>query len=376
LISLPSAAAADTFSDKEKYQKELSKHQEAFSMAFHYLTNAPLDEAAKRYLSLLKERGLAGRTEKIPVQSACGRVTAGAVYAHICAPHYHACAMDGIALKAADTFGAGETAPVLLSGEKYVTVDTGDPLPEGCDAVVMVEDVVFEGDAARLYAPAAPWQHIRQIGEDVCAGEMLLPSDTVITPAAIGAMIAGGVLEVEVFRKPLVGLIPTGDEIVLPTPDPAPGDILEFNTAIFTAMLEGWGAEAKTYPIVKDDPGRIRAVLEQAAEECDAVVLNAGSSAGREDYSAQAIGEVGEVFFHGLAIKPGKPAVLGCRGATPVLGVPGYPVSGIIVLEQILKPVLAELCHAPASAPEYASATLSRAVVSTLKYREFVRVRL
>lgn len=205
---------------------------------------------------------------------------------------------------------------------------------------------------------------------------MLLPADTEITPSAIGAMIAAGVLEVEVIRRPVVGIIPTGDEIVPPTADPAPGDILEFNSAIFSAMLQGWGAQARVYPIVKDKLELIRSALEKAAAECDVVQLNAGSSAGREDYSAQAIAQVGEVLFHGIAMKPGKPAILGCRGEVPILGVPGYPVSGIIVLEHILRPVLDECCRAPIRWEEREEAVLTRPVVSTLKYQEFVRVRM
>ena len=345
-------------------------------MGFSYLTNLPLEQARRDYLSLLTERGLAPRTETVPVQSACGRVTAGAVYARICAPHYPACAMDGLAVTAADTFGASETTPVRLGPGRYELVDTGDPLPAGRDAVVMVEDVVWKGDEALLREAAAPWQHVRQIGEDVCAGEMLLPARTAVSPAAIGAMIAGGVLEVEVLARPVVGIIPTGDEVVPPTPDPAPGDVMEFNSAIFSAMLTQWGALPRTYPIVRDVDADIRAALERAVSECDMVILNAGSSAGREDYSASAIAAVGEVFCHGIAIRPGKPAILGCRGAKPILGVPGYPVSGIIVIEQLLRP-LVERCTGtqPDPAPTV-EAVLSRPVVSGLKYQEFVRLRM
>ena len=345
-------------------------------MGFQYLTNAPLEDAVRDYVEKLRERGFGPGTETVSIWEAAGRVTARAVYAHICAPHYHACAMDGIALRAADTFGAGETTPVLLPREKYTVVDTGDPLPEGDDAVVMVEELEQTEDGVRLYAAATPWQNVRQIGEDICAGEMLLPGAAEITPAAIGAMIAAGVLEVEVVRRPVVGIIPTGDEIVAPTPDPAPGDILEFNSAIFSAMLRQWGAQPKVYPIVKDELDLIRDAVARAAEECDVVLLNAGSSAGREDYSAQAIGQVGEVFCHGIAIKPGKPAILGCAGRTPILGVPGYPVSGIIVLEQVLKPLLDEACLCPVEEDPCEEAVLTRPVMSTLKYQEFVRMRM
>jgi len=346
-------------------------------MAFQYLTNLPLEEAREAYLARLRENGFAAGTEAVRVQDACGRVTAKPVYARICAPHYPASAMDGVALSASVTFGASETTPVTLSEGQYTAVDTGDPLPDGCDAVVMIEDVVRAEDGAiRLYAPAAPWQHVRQIGEDICAGEMILPSRREITPAAIGSMLAGGVLEVEVLRRPVVGIIPTGDEIVPPTADPGAGDIIEFNSSIFSAMLAGWGAAAKTFPIVPDDLEKIRAALDEALSCCDAVLLNAGSSAGREDYAAEAVALAGEVLCHGVAIKPGKPAILGVQGAKPILGVPGYPVSGILVLEQFLRPLL-DLWYGRAPLEsETREAVLSRAVVSGLKYREFVRVRM
>ena len=345
-------------------------------MPFTYLTNLPLEQAEERYPAWLAEGGFQPKTETVPVAQSAGRVTARAVYATLCAPHYPACAMDGIAVAAADTFGATETTPVTLEPTQFTVVDTGDPLPEGRDAVVMIEDVLWEGEKAVLHEAAAPWQHIRQIGEDVCAGEMLLPTHTSITPAAIGAMIAGGVLAVEVFTRPVVGIIPTGDEVVPPTDHPQPGDVLEFNSSIFSAMIGEWGGTARTYPIVKDNKADLTDALTRAAEECDLVVLNAGSSAGREDYSAVVIGTVGEVLCHGLAIRPGKPAILGRSGPVPVLGVPGYPVSGILVLEHLLRPLIEHWTGKKAPAREQAEAVLARRVVSGLKYREFVRVRL
>lgn len=346
-------------------------------MGFEYLTNVPLDEARGEYLARLQENGFAGQTEMVSVQNAFGRITARAVYAAICAPHYAASAMDGIAVHAKDTFGATETTPVRLTPQQYMVVDTGDPVPEDCDAVIMVEDIVRgEDESVTIYAAAAPWQHIRQIGEDICAGEMILASYMEVTPAAIGAMIAGGVLEIEVIKKPVIGIIPTGDEIVAPCADPKPGDILEFNSSIFSAMVQEWGAEAKTYPIVPDRFDAIREMVARAADECDIVLLNAGSSAGREDYSVSVIRELGDVVYHGIAIKPGKPAILGLRGAVPILGVPGYPVSGIIVIEELLKPLVVEWFHSNMAPVQLATATLTRPVVSGLKYQEFVRVRM
>jgi len=360
-------------------------------MEFKYLTNIDLDIARSDYLASLIGDGMTHRTEVIPVVNAAGRVTSEAVYALINAPHYNASAMDGIAVDAKITFGASETTPVTLTSEQYRFIDTGDPLPDDCDAVVMIEDVIKTDDSSsnkiknsgtvKLYEAATPWQHIRQIGEDICAGEMLLPSYSKITPAAMGAMIASGITEVSVICKPLVGIIPTGNEIVKPTAKPKEGEILEFNSVIYTAMISEWGAEAKTYPIVADNAMKIKKALEKAVLDCDIVLIIAGSSAGREDFTASVLSEVGIVLYHGLAIKPGKPAILAyCtndeKGVIPVIGVPGYPVSGIIVQEQILKPIIEYLCCSFNKSDRYVQATLSKSVASTLKYREFVRVRM
>ena len=351
--------------------------KESMEMAFTYLTNVPLEQAKTDYLWTLVEQGFQARTECIRVQDSFGRFTARAIYAHINAPHYACSAMDGIALYAKDSFGATETTPVTLKKGQYKEVDTGDPIPEGCDAVIMVEELVKnEDDSVTIHAPAVPWQHIRQIGEDICAGEMILPSFMEITPAAIGAMIAGGVLELDVLAKPLVGIIPTGDEIIPPCTDPKPGDILEFNSAIFSAMLTTWGAEARVYPIVPDKYSEIRDMLQKAVGECDMVLLNAGSSAGRDDYSSIAVREVGQVLYHGIAIKPGKPAILGYKGAVPILGVPGYPVSGIIVIDELLRPLIDRWYGRQSDTGSRTRAKLTRPVVSGLKYQEYVRVRM
>jgi putative molybdopterin biosynthesis protein len=351
-------------------------------MPFQYLTNVPLDEARQTYLDVLKKNKLTHRSESIPTVEGLGRTTSCAVYARISAPHYNACAMDGIALDCRKTFGASETTPVQLKQSDFVRVDTGDPLPADCDAVVMVEDVIEGKGVVTLYEAATPWQNIRQIGEDISAGDMILPSFTEITPAGMGAMLAAGVLQVEVVKRPVVGIIPTGDELVPPTQSPAPGAIIEFNSTIFAGMLTEWGCLPKTYPIVLDRQERIEQALRFAIGECDAVILNAGSSAGSQDYSAQAIGSVGQVVLHGIAIRPGKPAVLGFARLEadariiPLLGLPGYPVSGILVLEQLFKPVIAMLTRRESKPTGEVQAVISRRLNSSLKYREFVRARL
>ncbi|MEG1882640.1 MAG: molybdopterin biosynthesis protein [Clostridia bacterium] len=345
-------------------------------MKYEYLNNVPLAQAVSEYLKILRETGMSSRTETIPVADALERVTAKAVYARICAPHYNACAMDGIALEAAVTFGATETTPVTLAPTQFIRVDTGDPLPQNCNAVVMIEDCVEQGDAVVLYETATPWQHVRQIGEDVAAGDMILPSYSTIEPAVIGAMLAGGVQRVEVLAKPRVGIIPTGDEIVPPSDHPNTGEVMEFNSAIFSGMLTKWGAEPAVYPIVRDVFEQIAAALKRAVSECDLVLLCAGTSAGRDDDSTAVVERLGMVFCHGIAIKPGKPAVLGVVGAKPVMGVPGYPVSGIIVLEELVRPVIDTLLKRPRELPENVCVTMGRKLNSSLKYREFVRATL
>jgi len=343
----------------------------------NYLSNMPLDEAVAKYRAALDEAGLSYKTETIKSAESFGRVTANAVYAKSSSPHYNASAMDGIALKAGQTFGASELSPAKLRPADFMVVDTGDPLPEGADCVVMAEDVVeTDGGAVLLYSPAVPWQNVRQIGEDICAGDMLMPSFTEITPALAGALLAGGVLEVEVVKQPLAGIIPTGDEIVPPAENPKPGDIAEFNSVIFTGMLREWGAAAKTYPITPDRLELIEAAVREAAEECDIVLVIAGSSAGREDYTAQAVKNTGTLVLHGIAIKPGKPAVLGLRGKVPVIGVPGYSVSAMIVMDKVTRGVVERLTRKPPSEPDVVEAAVARKIPSSLKYREFVRVSL
>jgi len=345
-------------------------------MKYEYLTNVPLEQARDEYLTFLSDAGMESRVESIPVTNALGRITSRAVYAKICAPHYNAAAMDGIALAASKTFGASETTPVTLEDEDFIRVDTGDPLPQGCDAVVMLEDVVETEKGSLIYAPAAPWQHIRQIGEDICAGDMILPSYTIVSPAALGAMLAGGVLEAEVIAKPVIGILPTGDEIVPPSVNPGLGEVMEFNSAIFSGMLTQWGAQPRVYSILRDDLETLRKGIKTALGECDGILIGAGTSAGRDDYTTLILKEIGQVLYHGIAIKPGKPAVLARVGTKPVLGVPGYPVSGILVLEELFKPVIYALLRQPLEEPALCLATLTKRVNSSLKYREFIRVRL
>ncbi len=346
-------------------------------MKHNYLNNTPLPKAREEYLAHLQERGFRYKTETVPSVSSYARVLSEAVYAKICSPHYNASAMDGIAVKASDTYGANESNPIVLTKDMYTVVDTGDPISDSTDAVIMVEDVTELTDGkVSIISAVHPWQNVRQVGEDICMGDMIAPSFTKITPSLCGAFLAGGVLETQCIKNPVFGIIPTGDEIVSPKENPDKGEIIEFNSAIFSAMLCEWDAESKVYPIVKDKKELLKEVISKAAQECDAILILAGSSAGRDDYTSTIISDLGEVVFHGLAIKPGKPAVLGNIGNVPVIGLPGYPVSAIVVMEEIVKAVAEQYYKAPINSRQIVKAVLGKRVVSSLKYQEFVRVTL
>ncbi|NCC76930.1 MAG: molybdopterin biosynthesis protein, partial [Clostridia bacterium] len=340
-----------------------------------YLKNTPIREALHAYLPVFGTHP-ATAVEQVLVTQAAGRITAEAVYARLNVPHYLACAMDGVAVLASSTFGASDLEPVSLSAGQYTVVDTGDPLPDGCDAVIMVEELIRRDDHILLMAPATPWQHIRQIGEDFSAGDMLLPSYSPLNPGALGTLVAGGILTVPVLRQPTVTLIPTGDEIVAPDSDLQPGQIAEFNSTLFGSLLKSWGAAVETTAIIPDRLDDLHLAVSVAAAHSDLVLVLAGSSAGRDDYTTRVIASLGDVFCHGLAIRPGKPAILGRVGSAPVIGLPGYPVSGLVVLEEIVAPLLRQMFRLDIPARPTVAAQLSRRLLSSLKYQEYIRVRL
>lgn len=344
-------------------------------MNYEYLQNSDLEQTRKDFLEKMK--GYNCGDELIKTSESFGRITSEAVYAVISSPHFAASAMDGVAVQAKKTFGATETTPVDLKPEDYIIVDTGDPLPEGTDCVIMVEDIVHQpNNVLQIFAPAAPWQHVRQIGEDLCQGEMIIPSHTKIDAAAIGALLASGVSSILVRKAPTAGIIPTGDEIVSPTANPKPGEIIEFNSSIFKSMLESWGAKVIVYPIIPDQISKLTAAVKQAAAECDIVLMNAGSSAGRDDYTTSIVKENGELYCHGIAIRPGKPAVLGRVAGKAFIGVPGYPVSGVIIMQEIVHKLIEQYFGALDPKPQVKEAILTKRLMSSLKYQEYVRVQL
>ena len=341
-----------------------------------YLTTTPVEEAREIYMKALGEAA-APRIETVRVTDALGRVTAEAVYARYSSPLYNSAAMDGIAVISSATEGASEAAPVTLKpDEDYIIVDTGDPIRKPYDAVIMAEDTQETESGMVIRASAPAWQHIRPVGEDIVVGEMILTSSHRIRPIDIGVLLSGGVTEISVFAQPRVGIKPTGTEIVEPYEDPKEGDIIESNSRMFEAMIRENGGIPCRYDIVDDDYDKIKAAVLKALDENDMVIVNAGSSAGTEDYTVHILREIGEVFIHGVAMKPGKPVILAKACGKPVIGIPGYPVSAYLAVENFAYPVLRSFTGLSESKDHRINAILSRRLVSSLKHREYVRVRV
>lgn len=339
-----------------------------------YLHNVTVEEAQRRFLD--RDWPSCGE-ETLPVDQSVGRITSRPVFARLSSPHYHAAAMDGVAVRARDTAGVSETRPKrLLLGEQGVPVDTGNPLPAGFDAVIMAEELVEVGQEVEITAPIAPWQHVRPIGEDFVATEMLLSSGRHLRGFEAGVLLAGGVDTVVVRRRPRVAIIPTGQELVPPGTTPAPGQVIEYNSAILSALVAEWGGEAAVQEAVADDLPLLRETTAVAAREHDVVLIIAGSSAGRRDYTAEAVAALGEVFVHGVAIRPGKPVILGMVAGKPAIGVPGYPVSAVVALELFLRPLLYRLQGLLVPPRPLLRAVFSRQLVSTLAAEEWVRVKV
>ncbi len=342
-----------------------------------YLSSKELEEAIVEYLARLKGFFENYQTREISTALSLGRVTGQPVYANVSSPHFNASAMDGIALDASVTFGASQRSRIRLSGdEDYIVVDTGDPIPPKYNAVVMSENLVETDHGVEISEAATPWQNIRPIGEDIVQGELIVPVFHRIRPIDIGAMLAGGVNTVKVLRKPHITIIPTGTELVLPGQPLGEGSLIEYNSHIFAGMIEEWGGTADRHKPVDDVYEDIKAALQQAVENSDMVIINAGSSAGREDFTKDIIRELGEVITHGIAIKPGKPAILGKVMGKPVVGIPGYPVSAYIVMENVIKPLIQNYLRLPEKPHREVEAVCSRRIVSSLKNKEFVRVKL
>lgn len=352
-----------------------------------YLDDIPLGEAWQRFMQALKDgqRWMPFAGEDVALSHALGRVTAAPVWAAVSSPAYHASAMDGYAVRAADTADAAETRPVQLEvGRQAQYVDTGDPLPDWADAVIMIEKIQPTGEQLiEIRESVAPWTAVRPMGEDMVATELILPANHVLRPVDLGAIAGGGHATVSVRGKPRVAVIPTGTELI--TVDQATrhgvrkGDIIEYNSIVIAAQVEQWGAVADRHDIVIDDYARIRDAVQEAADENDLVLINAGSSAGSEDFTAEVVQELGTLLVHGVAVRPGHPVILGMisrrgGGAVPIVGIPGYPVSAALTGEIFVEPLLARWSGQPSHGKPTLQAAITRKLLSPMGEDEWVRV--
>jgi len=347
-----------------------------------YLSTVAPAEAVRRAMAALDRDALI-RSEAAPSHEAAGRVTSAPVFARCSSPTFHAAAMDGFAVRSAATFAAREGSPVTLEkGADYAPVNTGHPLPEGLDAVIMIEHVEQpDADHVRIEAPAFPWQHVRRIGEDIVATELLLPQNRTLSAYDVGALLSAGIFEVDVWERARLTFIPTGDEVLdfLSRPTPAAGQVIESNSQVFRALAASWGALPAWTPPVPDRPEALLAAVEDAlADGAHVVVVGAGSSAGSRDYTRAVFERLGEVLVHGIAVMPGKPTLVGVtHGRYPgrlLVGAPGYPVSAVVCLEDVLEPIVRWLARQTPPGRQRIRARLARKTPSRPGLEEIVRL--
>lgn len=377
-----------------------------------YLQDIPLTEAKKRFKKALQNAQLWGviGVEQIPLdERAVGRTLAEPVWAKISSPHYHAAAMDGFAVRSDDTIGAMLTTPVILSvGAQAQYIDTGEPLPGWADAVIQIENVeALDGkgnpaedarqpNAIRLREAVTPWSHVRAMGEDLVATQLVIPAGEPLRAVDLGAAAASGNTHLFVARKPKVAILPTGSELVPIGSDPAPGEILEFNSMVLASQVKTWGGEATRLPITADDFDQICTIVMKAVGEYDLILLCAGSSAGSEDYSAKVVQTLGKLLVHGVAVRPGHPVILGMINnsqdrnsyenythsgeltpeQTPIIGIPGYPVSAALTGEIFVEPLIAQWLGRRKYESPTLNAELTRKVTSPAGDDDYVRVAL
>ena len=355
-----------------------------------YLNDIPLDEAWGRFVAAIAaaEKWGALSGEDVRLDEARGRVTARPVWAALSSPAYHSSAMDGYAVRAADTVGASETAPkrLLLGKEAQAEpVNTGDPIPPWADAVIMIENTQLAREengreAIEIMAAVAPWTSVRPMGEDMVASELILPANHLLTPVDLGALAGCGHSTVSVRRRPIVTIIPTGSELVTVEAAEAnglePGQIIEYNSLVLAAQVDECGGEARRHPIVADQREFILEAVRGAIPQSDLILVNAGSSAGSKDFTAQIVEELGTLLVHGVAIRPGHPVILGLVGEqnTPIIGVPGYPVSCALTGEIFVEPLISQWLGRPPRVKPTMQATISRKILSRTGDDEWVRV--
>ena len=342
-----------------------------------------LEEAKELFFSRFRPDQRTG-AEEISTEESQDRVTAVPIFASMSAPSYHSSAMDGIVVPAEATYGTTDKNPKTLKiGCDALWINTGQAIPDGFNAVIMVEKVhQLNEEEVEIRSPAYPWQHIRKVGEDIVATQLLLPQNHRISPYDMGALISAGVLSLKVWQKPRVIIIPTGSELVHHKEIGGPvqlkkGQIIEYNSLVLAGLVRECHGIPIIYDIVSDLEERIREVLRTAVDSgAHLIIVNAGSSAGSKDYTAEIIGEMGEILVHGVAMMPGKPTVLGTVKGKPVIGNPGYSVSAALSFEQFVRPLLYSLQGDTPPKIRSIMVQPSRDIPSKLGIEEFLRVNI
>jgi len=349
-----------------------------------------LDEALA---TILEAATPIARTERIPLGEAGGRVIAAAPPAAIDVPPFDRAAMDGYAVRAEDTFGAGRYDPKILRSIETVhtaqiatrsvgpgeciQIATGAPMPQGADAVVMVEETerVAGADDVRIFTPVYPRQHVGRRAADIAAGQAVLQPGDVLNPSRIGALAAVGALDVEVYARPRLAILSTGNEIVEPGRPLGPGEIYDINRFTLSAIITAHGGVPVVLPTAQDTIDALSAAIDTALAE-DVLVFSGGSSVGERDLIMDVLIARGEVIFHGVAVKPGKPTVFGHIAGKPVVGMPGYPTSCLSNGYMLLVPMLRRMARLPEHRPQIVRVPLARRIVSTTGRHQFYTVRI
>ncbi|MFO8033386.1 MAG: molybdopterin-binding protein, partial [Desulfohalobiaceae bacterium] len=346
-----------------------------------YLRILPIGQALQKASQALQQALPYPPQEKIPTTQAAGRITAQPIYARYSSPTFHSAAMDGIALRARDTFQAREGAPVILkASQDFFWVNTGDPLPHDMDAVVIIEELEqLDEQSVALEKPAFPWQHIRRIGEDIVATELILPQNHLLSPYDLGALLSAGIWELQVLARPHIHFIPTGDEVLdfQDQPEPGAGQVVESNSQVLGSLAQSWGCSVSRQRPVPDEQQALEQALQDAlSSQADIIVIGAGSSAGSRDFTRQAMQTFAEILVHGIAAMPGKPSLLGLAGKKLLVGAPGYPVSAVVCFEQLVRPLLQQVWGLHIPQRPRIDVELTRKMPSKLGQEEFLRLSI
>jgi len=323
------------------------------------------------------------KVQTLDVVKAKGRVLAKPAIAAISSPNFHAAAMDGIAVDAKVTFGANEEAPIcLVPGKTAFWVNTGHAMPQGTNAVIMIEHLnIIDDNSVQIEAPVFPWQHVRKMGEDIVATQLLFPRGHRINSYSLGALLSGGIFTVAVYKQPKVLIIPTGSELKqwqeIRIDQLKPGDVVESNSIVLGGLCEDYGAQFDCHAMLKDNLETIKKAVETAAKQgYDMICIIGGSSAGSEDFAKPVISSLGVVYVHGVTMMPGKPVMFGNVFDTPIFGIPGYPVSAIVAFEQFAGPLLLNMQKLHQKQEIKVMVSPARKIASKLGQEEFLRVKI